>query len=176
MTIPQLVQRIRKDWVKGFRAALSVGLIAIAIGFSYPASALASSTLMADLSDVTREAKETFDDVFGAGASDRVEGNVDSSMGAAKQQAGKLKRQFDDDLDAGLGDQIEGQFDRVKGESKKQMGKAKGSVEDAFERAESMGKRNVNSLESSIENQQNKLENQTKSGAAQLKSVFDLDD
>jgi uncharacterized protein YjbJ (UPF0337 family) len=175
MKLQQLLQAISQACTQGLRTTLAVGLIALSIGFSFPSIALASPVLIADFSDVKQEAKEAFDDVFGIGASDRVEGNVDRSIGEAKKQTGKLKGQVDDDFGAGIGDRIEGQFDKTVGETKRQVGKVKGKVEDAFERTEAQGKQQANSIQSEIERQQNRLENQNKSATEQLESVFNLD-
>ncbi|MFP4006579.1 MAG: hypothetical protein ACLFV6_01035 [Spirulinaceae cyanobacterium] len=107
------------------------------------------------MSEVQQKAKEAFDDVFGSGASDRVEGNIDQSTGELKKQAGKIKGQLDDDMTAGMGDRIEGQFDQTMGKGKEQMGKVKGRVDDAFNQAEMMGEKKARSIESAIEEKSN---------------------
>jgi|GEM_PF-5657539 len=151
MLIKKFSPRTGKGWVKRFYTVLSAVLVAIAVTFSSPAAAIAAPTMMADMSDVGQEAKKAFDDVFGSGTSDRVEGNIDQSMGEMKNQAGKIKGQLDDDMTAGMGDRIEGKFDKAVGQGKKQMGQMKGSVEDTYERAEMMGKQKASSLESAIQ-------------------------
>lgn len=155
MIIKHFSSRIGKVWVKRFCTVLSLVLVAIAVGFSSPAAALAAPTVMADMSEVQQKAKEAFDDVFGSGASDRVEGNIDQSTGELKKQAGKIKGQLDDDMTAGMGDRIEGQFDQTMGKGKEQMGKVKGRVDDAFNQAEMMGEKKARSIESAIEEKSN---------------------
>ncbi|MEC4804839.1 MAG: hypothetical protein SAJ12_16255 [Jaaginema sp. PMC 1079.18] len=151
MKVQQFLKTIALKSVEGFKIALVGVALALSVGLLYPATAFAAPTMIADLSDIQQEAKEAFDSVFGAGTSDRVEGNIDQSIGEAKKQAGKVKSQFDDNVTAGVGDRVEGQFDKTVGAGKEQVGKAKGFFEDVLDRAEMKGEQKASSIESVIQ-------------------------
>lgn len=114
-----------------FRSVCLMLMTVLFFGTSVPAASAVGSQAAADV--VNERAAAELDRVAGAGTSDQIEGAVDSTVGKAKRDIGRVENAVDAD---GAANKFDGATDQVKGKVKRDVGRTKGAAADAADDVE----------------------------------------